>query len=58
MAPWLTVVGIGEEGFKGLGKTLATRCWALPRCLAANVSWIYCRRVLVQNAFSGPVLSR
>lgn len=21
MAPWLTVVGIGEEGFKGLGKT-------------------------------------
>ena len=21
MAPWLTVVGIGEDGFKGLGKT-------------------------------------
>ncbi|MDB5979564.1 MAG: hypothetical protein JWQ69_579 [Pseudomonas sp.] len=49
MAPWLTVVGIGEEGFKGLGKTArhallgATQVFGgqrqldlLPACIAAE----------------------
>ncbi|MDY7563201.1 precorrin-6y C5,15-methyltransferase (decarboxylating) subunit CbiE [Pseudomonas sp. 10B1] len=58
MAPWLTVVGIGEEGFKGLGKTArhallgATQVFGGQRQLDLLPACIRAERTLWPSPFS------
>jgi precorrin-6Y C5,15-methyltransferase (decarboxylating) len=65
MAPWLTVVGIGEEGFKGLGKTArhallgATQVFGGQRQLDLLPACIRAKRTLWPSPFSlKPVLDQ
>jgi len=65
MAPWLTVVGIGEEGFKGLGKTArhvllgATQVFGGQRQLDLLPACIRAKRILWPSPFSlKPVLEQ
>ncbi|WP_297833008.1 precorrin-6y C5,15-methyltransferase (decarboxylating) subunit CbiE [Pseudomonas sp.] len=65
MAPWLTVVGIGEEGFKGLGKTArhallgATQVFGGQRQLDLLPACIGAKRILWPSPFSlKPVLEQ
>ncbi|WP_449430971.1 precorrin-6y C5,15-methyltransferase (decarboxylating) subunit CbiE [Pseudomonas putida] len=64
MAPWLTVVGIGEDGFSGLGKQarrallVATRVFGSPRQLALLPRCIGAERLDWPSPFSlAPVLA-
>ena len=65
MTPWLTVVGIGEDGFRGLGKNArlallrATRIVGAPRQLALLPACIRGAREAWPSPFSlEPLLSR
>ena len=64
MAPWLTVVGIGEDGFKGLGKQArhallqAVKVFGSPRQLALLPGCIVAERLAWPSPFSlAPVLA-
>jgi precorrin-6Y C5,15-methyltransferase (decarboxylating) len=64
MTPWLTVVGIGEDGFKGLGRTArhallgASRIVGAPRQLDLLPACIRGERILWPSPFSvEPVLA-
>ena len=64
MAPWLTVVGIGEDGFKGLGKQArhallqAVKVVGSPRQLALLPGCIVAERLAWPSPFSlAPVLA-
>ncbi len=41
MARWLTVIGIGEDGFDGLGKTALAALNSAAVILAASGIWIF-----------------
>jgi len=65
MAPWLTVVGIGEDGFNGLGKQArrallgASRIFGSPRQLALLPRCVVGERLLWPTPFSlAPVLAQ
>ncbi|GLO55367.1 precorrin-6Y C5,15-methyltransferase (decarboxylating) [Pseudomonas putida] len=65
MAPWLTVVGIGEDGFNGLGKQArrallgASRIFGSPRQLALLPRCVVGERMLWPTPFSlAPVLAQ
>jgi precorrin-6Y C5,15-methyltransferase (decarboxylating) len=65
MAPWLTVVGIGEDGFSGLGKPArrallgASRIFGSPRQLALLPRCVNGERVQWPSPFSlAPVLAQ
>jgi len=65
MAPWLTVVGIGEDGFNGLGKQArrallgASRIFGSPRQLALLPRCVVGERILWPTPFSlAPVLAQ
>ena len=64
MAPWLTVVGIGEDGFSGLGKQArrallgAARIFGSPRQFALLPRCVPGERLGWPSPFSlGPVLA-
>ena len=64
MAPWLTVIGIGEDGFSGLGKQArrallsATRIFGSPRQLALLPRCVNAEQVHWPSPFSlAPVLA-
>ncbi len=64
MSPWLTIVGIGEDGYPGLGKTArhallhATRIFGSPRQLALLPHCIRATQVAWPSPFSlEPVLA-
>ncbi|GAB1619249.1 precorrin-6y C5,15-methyltransferase (decarboxylating) subunit CbiE [Pseudomonas sp. NGC7] len=65
MAPWLTVVGIGEDGFNGLGKQArrallgASQIFGSPRQLALLPRCVVGERLLWPTPFSlAPVLAQ
>lgn len=65
MAPWLTVVGIGEDGFNGVGKQArrallgASRIFGSPRQLALLPRCVVGERMLWPTPFSlAPVLAQ
>jgi len=53
MSPWLTVIGIGEDGFKGLGRNARHAVLRARGSSVASANWTCCQCACAANASCG-----